>query len=261
MLADIHHKISQSGRNLSDRMEDKLTGDFFGAIRYLPFQNGLRHVLSSARFNDSYIQNDWLQFLKQTKDYEAELSFRPRHQEGEIDLIVRCSHTLIGIEGKYLSGLSSDDQEEEQVIDYKESRNQLARYSRMLKELSEGQPSYLLFLAPFDMMNAVKKSVQDRPIISPSVSLGFLCWQDVLEALNNLDTSTLDTGRQLIVNDLQALLLKKNLTRFHGFNLTAMDETITRTAYTFQSNQLSKKANWTWPATNIKEGTHYDFNC
>ena len=29
MLAEIHNKISQSGSNLSERLEDKLTGDFF----------------------------------------------------------------------------------------------------------------------------------------------------------------------------------------------------------------------------------------
>jgi len=261
LLADIHHKISPSGRNLSDRMEDKLTGDFFGAIRYLPFEKGLKHVLSTAKFSHSYIQNDWFHFLRQIQDYEAEVDFWPRYEEGEIDLIVRCPHALVGIEVKYLSGLSSDDQEDDQMIDYKESCNQLSRYSRMLEKLANGQPSYLLFLAPFDMMNAVRKSVQARPIISPSVSLGFLCWQDILEALNNQDTATLDTGQRLIINDLRALLLKKNLTRFHGFSSTAINAPITSTAYTFQVNRSFKKENWTWPAVNIKEGTHYDFNC
>lgn len=42
MIAEIHSKISSSGSNLSDRLEDQLTGDFFGAIGYLPFQVGLK---------------------------------------------------------------------------------------------------------------------------------------------------------------------------------------------------------------------------
>jgi|GEM_PF-4181867 len=34
MLAEIHNKISGTGSNLSDRLEDQLTGDFFGTLRY-----------------------------------------------------------------------------------------------------------------------------------------------------------------------------------------------------------------------------------
>ncbi|MFU1797790.1 hypothetical protein ACM1RC_28260 [Paenibacillus azoreducens] len=33
MIAEIHSKISSSGSNLSNRLEDQLTGDFFGDIR------------------------------------------------------------------------------------------------------------------------------------------------------------------------------------------------------------------------------------
>jgi len=50
VLAEIKGKISQTGSNLSDRLEDKLTGDFFGTIRYLPFEIGLGPVLSKVRF-------------------------------------------------------------------------------------------------------------------------------------------------------------------------------------------------------------------
>ena len=45
MIAEIHGKISSSGSNLSDRMEDKLTGNFFGNLRYLPYEKGFKLLL------------------------------------------------------------------------------------------------------------------------------------------------------------------------------------------------------------------------
>ncbi len=35
MIADIYGKISRFGTNLSETLEDKLTGDLFGAFRYI----------------------------------------------------------------------------------------------------------------------------------------------------------------------------------------------------------------------------------
>jgi len=40
-IAEIHGKISESGTNLSERMEDLLTSDIFGCMRYLPPQKAL----------------------------------------------------------------------------------------------------------------------------------------------------------------------------------------------------------------------------
>ena len=40
-IAEIHGKISETGTNLSERMEDLLTSDIFGGMRYLPAQKAL----------------------------------------------------------------------------------------------------------------------------------------------------------------------------------------------------------------------------
>ena len=45
MIAELHGKISSSGSNLSDHLEDKLTGDVFGVLRYLPFHIGMAQIL------------------------------------------------------------------------------------------------------------------------------------------------------------------------------------------------------------------------
>jgi len=48
-IAEIHGKISDAGSNLSERMEDLLTSDIFGCMRYLPADKALLPLLNTAR--------------------------------------------------------------------------------------------------------------------------------------------------------------------------------------------------------------------
>ena len=48
MVEEFYGKISRSGSNLSDNLEDKLTGDFFGTFRYMDFCDGLQPILCGA---------------------------------------------------------------------------------------------------------------------------------------------------------------------------------------------------------------------
>lgn len=48
MVEEFYGKISRSGSNLSDNLEDKLTGDFFGTLRYMDFYDGLQPILCGA---------------------------------------------------------------------------------------------------------------------------------------------------------------------------------------------------------------------
>ena len=258
MLAEIHNKISQTGSNLSNRLEDKLTGDFFGALRYLPYEFGLRHIFSTTEFSNQNSQKKWIDFIDSQKEFE--ITFWPRHEEGEIDLIITINKVLIGIEVKYLSGISSEDQDVENLIEDRESINQLARYSRMMEKISDNEDIYLLFLAPYEMMNTVMKNMQSRSIISPSVQLGFLCWQDIFESLKLQVTSLLEKEQQLILEDLQALLMKKGFTRFRGFSGEIINQPLTESTYIFRTDNIGTKDNWVWPTDSIKENDYYVFN-
>ena len=40
MIAEIRGKISHTSSNLTERLEDHLTGNVFGSLRYLPFSLG-----------------------------------------------------------------------------------------------------------------------------------------------------------------------------------------------------------------------------
>ena len=48
-IAEIRGKISATGSNLSERMEDLLTSDILGCMRYLPAQKVLIPFLQRAR--------------------------------------------------------------------------------------------------------------------------------------------------------------------------------------------------------------------
>ena len=260
LLAEIYNKISQTGSNLSDRLEDKLTGDFFGTIRYLPFELGLKHIFTTVEFSQKQVSENWIKFIEGEKGYTTQIEFWHREEEGEIDLLITNDKVIIGIEVKYLSGISSDDQDDRIQLDYTESLNQLARYSRMIEKLSKGRDSYLLFLAPYEMMNTIRKNILNRSIISPSIELGFMCWQDIHESLLNMNIHQFEAGQQLIFSDLQALLSKKEFTRYKGFNSNIFNQPITRTAYSFEHEDSIRKDNWNWPTKTVKEEQVYVYN-
>jgi hypothetical protein len=232
---------------LSERLEDQLAGNFFGTIRYFPFYMVLKKVLMKAQFHDNQIQDCWDTFLFNSFESKAAFEFWPRHEDGEIDLIIRVGKSIIGIEVKLYSGLSSVD-DEEITFDAEESRNQLVRYSRLLSGLEEGTDKFLIFLAPMDTMKEVERSMKDRKIVSLPVPLGFLSWQEVLESLTKLDTSFFDEYQSMIIDDLKRLLTRKGFTRFRGFHLEQHTEIIGG-SYTFNKNNVKKT--FEWPLQNM----------
>lgn len=254
MIAEINNKISQSGRNLSDRLEDKLTGDFFGTIRYLPFEFGLKQVLASTLFPNVAEGIEFKKKIKQETGFQYEIEFWPRHDEGEIDIILTFGQVTVGIEVKYLSGLSSEDDEDPLIeVTPEESRNQLARYSRLLERLEPKGAKYLIFLAPLHTVKKVENALKNRPILSPGCVLGFLTWEDVLTSLEKSESIQLNKGYHLMITDLAQLLRHKGFIRFHGFG-SVSDVKVTTNSYLFEYN---KKNSWEWPIQKIDGRNSY----
>ena len=48
MIAEIKGKVNRQNTNLTELREDELTGNFFGSMRYIPFNKGLKQVLKNA---------------------------------------------------------------------------------------------------------------------------------------------------------------------------------------------------------------------
>ena len=55
MIAEIYHKFSTD-------LEDVLTGDFFGAMRYMPFNRGLNQIILILN-SGSGRKMDWLRSM------------------------------------------------------------------------------------------------------------------------------------------------------------------------------------------------------
>ena len=124
-VAEIHGKISETGTNLSERMEDLLTSDIFGCMRYLPAQNALIPFLQTARSlhgNTLTIPGEvisvhwsfwpWLKFEGRIP-CEPDVVLGLETRENRVHLVL--------VEAKYYSGLSSEEDERP------EPNDQLAR--------------------------------------------------------------------------------------------------------------------------------------
>lgn len=229
MIAEIHNKISKDGRNLSDRLEDQLTGDFFGTLRYMSFNRGLKVILTEGVYPKSTAD-----VISEIYKENWDVCFwrRSHNGLGEIDVCIEFEDYIIGIEVKLYSGLSSDDNisysdsaENDDII--KESANQLNRESRMLKEWAPDKKKILLFIADEVSCQYVYKSVvNDRKLLNKDITFGYLSWQCVLDSLVNVEVR--NDYEKLIIDDLQLLLNKKGFERFKGF---VFDETSISTDY------------------------------
>jgi len=217
MLAEIHGKISSSGSNLSDRLEDKLTGDVFGHLRYLPPANGLIPILKTCRFKENHIERFHNLLNKQTK---FEYRFWPSYIEGEPDLIIESENLVILIEVKYLSGLSSDDEENDPEL----SRHQLSREARILNEIRKNKKGYLIFLAKEEEAASIYNQTIKKENISNTIAFGYLSWSDVFEALqSSMNSLSEESINYLILSDILALLKRKGFERFKNFTIEGKD--------------------------------------
>lgn len=232
LIAEIKGKISSSGSNLSDRLEDKLTGDVFGALRYLKFNRGLRQLIENTKF---YYKNgqtpiEEINILGEIGDsyWHKNIKFWPYDEEGEIDLLLEFEKAVIGIEVKYLSGLSSDDDIDNSANDdKKKSSNQLSRESNIIGKIIKNnhKKGFLIFLAPEDVCESICEEVIKRDILEEDVILGALTWQkvhDVIEDLINI--SDLEHIEKVVLSDIQALLKRKGFERFRNFHYNGCNE-------------------------------------
>ena len=214
MIAEIKGKVNRQNTNLTELGEDELTGNFFGSMRYIPFNKGLKKILKSA------IRPVELQSMieEADADYWDDHIFlwdRVREDDNitELDVRLDFSSIIIGIEVKYRSGLSSEDKEEDENISAENSVNQLSREARVLRSLGADKKKLLLFLAD-DLVCA--ETIQGIKVID-GVHLGYLSWQEVLNQLRAI--TGLNEFEQLVVADIAELLEKKGFLRFADFKM------------------------------------------
>ncbi|MBT2686019.1 hypothetical protein [Bacillus sp. ISL-37] len=255
MIAEIGGKISRRGSNLSERLEDDLTGNVFGALRYIPFSKGLGEVLANSIFPRKLKADFWEIDI----DFWANMiEFWPYDREGEVDVLINFPSTMIGVEVKYLSGLSSDDDvvnggsdQEIQV-----SINQLARESRILARKGQGKQKLLLFIADRKACKDTYRNIVERGIIEQGVDFGYVSWQDILKELKQLVIT--DVYQQVIVQDLIDLLTRKG---FEDFTSMAVETSIPIDKDEFFKFEVMSHAFISFKTPiKISEGLHYEFS-
>ncbi len=114
-IAEIHGKISSIGSNLSDRMEDLLTSDTFGCMRYLPPETLLIPFLNKA----CSLWGNTLSIPEKIVDVHClfwpwinTINRKPCEPDVVIGFELHDNQMhLVMIEAKYNSGLSSEEDE------------------------------------------------------------------------------------------------------------------------------------------------------
>ena len=240
MIAEIKGKLWQTGHNLNESLEDNLTGNFFGALRYIPFDLALRNILSAGvhpREIGDLIGKISANF------WSDKIEFWPYDKEGEMDAFLNFDDTIIGIEVKYASGLSSDDaidnssMIDKQSVEAEDSKNQLSRESRIISRKGECKTKILLFIANRESCRNVYNDVVNRNIISNDVQLAYISWQTILVELEKLKLD--DRYYRVIIDDLISLLTKKGFESFKDMHIDFDEDIDQEKFYSFYATDSS----------------------
>jgi len=227
MVEEFYGKISRSGSNLSDNLEDKLTGDFFGTLRYLEFCDGLQPILCGAlRISEKQQETSQtaIQLIENVnctniRDEEY-IKFWPKHDLGELDVLLDFDNCCVGIEVKLNSGLSSDDQ--------------LIREAEILCDLAEDKEKILLFIAGHESCVSVYRAYK-AVIRKQGVCFVFASWEDILQSMKDLlnggDGSKYTSGQRLMISDWVKLLTRKGFDTFLSMTNGISNESIEKGGY------------------------------
>lgn len=194
MIAEIYHKFSTD-------LEDVLTGDFFGAMRYMPFNRGLNQIFKN------YAVSEDLQvthILSNAADDDFNFEFWKRSENGlvEIDGFIPLTSVGIGIEVKYRSGLSGGDQ--------------LEKEAQVLDEWCNGKEKLLILIGEAEEAKAIYIENKDKRVFR-DVHLAYLSWQDILLGLDQVLISS--SYEKKMIEDLKTLLREKGFVSFEGFSI------------------------------------------
>ncbi|MFV8830222.1 hypothetical protein [Alkalihalobacterium sp. APHAB7] len=260
MIAEVKGKISRLGSNLSERLEDNLTGNVLGAFRYMPFSSGIGEILANGVYPKSVGETIG---KIQCEFWADQIQFWPYDREGEIDVLIEFEEAIIGIELKYTSGLSSDDDisnsensESDKKIELRKSINQLARESRIISQKGRQKKKLLLLIADRSACKNIYEDVIERNILEADVAFAYISWQEILIQLKKLPIS--EPYYQVIINDVMTLLKRKGFEDFTNMQID-VPQPIDHNVY-FQFNR-KKEIYITFKTKQIiNGGSYYEFS-
>lgn len=222
--AELHGKLSSTGSNLSEGMEDLLTSDIFGRLRYLEPKAGLVPILQGARSFATGTQG-----LVLPGDITAvTYTFWPQYPRAEPDVVVQLQTTggpfTLLVECKYRSGKSGEDDPADAPVTGRKVKDQLAREYTGLIERHGRTATALLYLTghrtmPKDKLESSARSLGANESVFRR-SAYWMGWHTVRQALAQA-VDHLDTRDRLILEDMMALLAHKGFRSFEGWPVPA----------------------------------------
>jgi hypothetical protein len=227
-IAELKGKISSSGSNITDRLEDLLTSDVFGPLRYLPAKDALIPVLKKACLFSDTKKNlpieDSLKFQK--------MEFWPALGKSEPDVLIEFDNATVLIEAKYLSGKSGSYKEyEDEETEYASANaDQLAREFKDLLKLNKTSFSVYVIVyitghrnLPFeDFANTQKALLKTDSKLANKFNKNayWLSWFEIHSAIK-IELERLFKEKEqfkcAILSDIEELLFKKGFRIFNGF--------------------------------------------
>lgn len=268
MIAEIYGKISSNGTSLSDRLEDNLTGDFFGALRYLPFEVGFKEVLKNIKCFNEQDKNNYRDTINNIHiEYcDKEINFWPYDEEGELDVLIEFENLVAGIEVKYLSRLSSDDEVVNSFLDSETNNevsiNQLARESRIIMKhiKNTNKKGMLIFVAFESECIKICNDILNRNILEKDIMFAMLSWQKIYDICSGiLAKGNLEKRDEIILGDIAKLLKNKGFERFKSFYYEGYDKDIVFDNLSYNVQVLNKKGFDFNIDTRVEGDKYYEF--
>lgn len=245
-VAELHGKLAPDQPDgAHERMEDLLTSDVFGTMKYAGWEHGFLHWLLKAEPAPIEPSPPPIStYLSLAKTTHVEYSFWPRlknNREPDVALLF-CFDSedplLILVEAKYLSG-TSDWEGNEEADPSGRTGNQIADQVQGLQNMSEEdclgwfqsstaieRPNISCKLRRIHLFVTMHTVLPVRDYELSTRNLGgtwpihsyWLSWTRLAECLkDHLDQP--DKGLAALLGDLYKLLQRKGLLPFHGFNM------------------------------------------
>ncbi len=259
-IAELYGKISSTGSNLHDQMEDLLTSDVFSACKYLRSSTLLLPFLSTATSIGGASTAELLP--KDAK--QAEYHFWPMLAHGEPDLVIVIKDSeegvhLVVVEAKYFSGKSSVALDEEELETATAPADQLAgEYEDLLtleRQLALGidgiRSRLLVYVTAHRNIRAaaLEESMREIERFHPSLPAGPVYWTNWFALVPLLTQPIIcEKWEHPIIDDLHDLMVRKGFISYKGFDLVnhtvELDHPV---VYAIQGAKLGGAYEWNVP--------------
>jgi len=246
-IAELHGKLSASNPNGAfERMEDLLTSDVFGTMKYVSWENGFIDWLLKSEHAPIYPNSFPIQsYLIKSEIKSFEYSFWPRLKNNREPDLAMCvvnkdsTILIVLIEAKYFSGMSdwendsfagplglSGNQIADQISGLNSiSNDELNKWFPNLKKLSLLSSNtvikkiHLLVTMHFCLPEYVYTDAITHITDDMTIPAYWLSWNSLAACLESeIKKSGTNDTNNLLLSDLYQLLHRKGLTPFDGFN-------------------------------------------